>query len=303
LLLAAGQSLRQVTNLTTVMTEGFTAARRLFAALDIAPEIREATDPKALPDGPATVAFEDVSFTYGPAGAPTLSNVSITVRPGETAALVGPSGGGKSTLLSLLPRFYDVTGGRVTVNGLDVREVRIDDLRDRIALVTQEPFLFDDTIAANIAYGRADADQAAIEAAAKAAAAHEFIIALPDGYQTRVGEGGLRLSGGQRQRVAIARAFLKDAPILLLDEATSALDTESEALVQAALERLMQGRATLMIAHRLSTVQKADRIHVIEAGRVVEAGTHAALVRKGGLYARLARQQSLDGEPAESQSA
>ncbi|MFC0632563.1 ABC transporter ATP-binding protein [Brevundimonas balnearis] len=303
LLLAAGQSLRQVTNLATVMTEGFTAARRLFAALDIAPEIREAADARALPPGPVTVAFEDVSFTYGPAGAPTLSNVSITVKPGETAALVGPSGGGKSTLLSLLPRFYDVTGGRVTVNGLDVREVRIDDLRDRIALVTQEPFLFDDTIAANIAYGRADADQAAIEAAAKAAAAHDFIVALPDGYQTRVGEGGMRLSGGQRQRVAIARAFLKDAPILLLDEATSALDTESEALVQAALERLMQGRATLMIAHRLSTVRKADRIHVIEAGRVVEAGTHAALVRKGGLYARLAKQQSLDGDAAEAESA
>jgi subfamily B ATP-binding cassette protein MsbA len=293
LLMAAGQSLRQVTNLQTVMSEGLTAARRLFEALDIQPEIREPAAPKALPAGPATVEFDNVSFAYG--AAPTLTDVSLTVRPGETAALVGPSGGGKSTLLSLLPRFYDATSGRVRINGVDVRELSLADLRSRIALVTQEPFLFDDTIAANIAYGRDGASQAEIEAAARAAAAHDFITALPDGYQTRAGEGGMRLSGGQRQRIAIARAFLKDAPILLLDEATSALDTESEALVQAALERLMQGRATLMIAHRLSTVRNADRIHVLDAGRVVEQGAHAALVKKGGLYARLARQQSLDG--------
>ncbi|HZV83368.1 MAG TPA: ATP-binding cassette domain-containing protein, partial [Brevundimonas sp.] len=246
------------------------------------------------------IAFDRVSFAYGSAtagGAPTLSDVSLTVSPGETVALVGPSGGGKSTLLSLLPRFYDVTGGALTVNGQDIRELRLEDLRARIALVTQEPFLFDDTIAANIAYGRPGASQAEIEAAAAAAAAHDFITALPEGYLTRAGEAGLRLSGGQRQRIAIARAFLKDAPIVLLDEATSALDTESEALVQAALERLMQGRATLMIAHRLSTVRNADRIHVIDGGRVVETGTHAGLVKQGGLYARLAKQQSLDGEP------
>jgi subfamily B ATP-binding cassette protein MsbA len=222
--------------------------------------------------------------------------VSLTVAPGETIALVGPSGGGKSTILSLLPRFYDVTAGAVTLNGRDIRELKLHDLRAHIALVTQEPFLFDDTLAANIAYGRPGASQADIEAAAASAAAHDFIMALPEGYQTRAGEAGLRLSGGQRQRIAIARAFLKDAPILLLDEATSALDTESEALVQAALERLMAGRATLMIAHRLSTVRNADRIYVIDAGRVVETGSHAALVKKGGLYARLARQQSLDGD-------
>ncbi|HEY0103914.1 MAG TPA: ABC transporter ATP-binding protein, partial [Brevundimonas sp.] len=300
LLMAAGQSLRQVTNLQTVMAEGLTAARRLFGALDIQPEIREAADPQPLPAGPATVAFDRVSFAYGPApagGAPTLSDVSLVVRPGETVALVGPSGGGKSTLLSLLPRFYDVTAGAVTVNEQDIRALRLEDLRAGIALVTQEPFLFDDTIAANIAYGRPGASQAEVEEAAAAAAAHEFITALPEGYLTRAGEAGLRLSGGQRQRIAIARAFLKDAPILLLDEATSALDTESEALVQAALERLMQGRATLMIAHRLSTVRNADRIHVIEGGRVVETGTHAALVNQGGLYARLAKQQSLESEP------
>ncbi|CAN7249241.1 ABC transporter ATP-binding protein [Brevundimonas sp. LjRoot202] len=299
LLMAAGQSLRQVTNLQTVMAEGLTAARRLFGALDIEPEIREAADAASLPDGPVTVAFDHISFAYAPAaegGAPTLSDISLTVKPGETVALVGPSGGGKSTLLSLLPRFYDVTAGAVTVNGRDIRELKLHDLRSRIALVTQEPFLFDDTIAANISYGRPGASQAEIEAAAAAAAAHDFITALPEGYLTRAGEAGLRLSGGQRQRIAIARAFLKDAPILLLDEATSALDTESEALVQAALERLMQGRATLMIAHRLSTVRNADRIYVIDAGRVVETGSHAALVRKGGLYARLARQQSLDGD-------
>jgi len=190
-----------------------------------------------------------------------------------------------------------VTAGAVTVNGRDIRELKLHDLRSKIALVTQEPFLFDDTVAANIAYGRPGASRAEIEAAASAAAAHDFITALPEGYATRAGEAGLRLSGGQRQRIAIARAFLKDAPILLLDEATSALDTESEALVQAALERLMQGRATLMIAHRLSTVRNADRIHVIEAGRVVETGTHAQLVKLGGLYSRLAKQQSLDGDP------
>ena len=300
LLMAAGQSLRQVTNLQTVMAEGLTAARRLFAALDIQPEIRETPDAAPLDPGPTTVGFHGVSFAYGPAAdgaAPTLSDVSLTVAPGETVALVGPSGGGKSTLLSLLPRFYDVTAGAVTVNGRDIRELKLHDLRSRIALVTQEPFLFDDTVAANIAYGRPGASRAEIEAAAAAAAAHDFITALPEGYATRAGEAGLRLSGGQRQRIAIARAFLKDAPILLLDEATSALDTESEALVQAALERLMHGRATLMIAHRLSTVRNADRIHVIEAGRVVETGTHAQLVKLGGLYSRLAKQQSLDGDP------
>ncbi|MBX9803926.1 MAG: ABC transporter ATP-binding protein/permease [Caulobacteraceae bacterium] len=300
LLMAAGQSLRQVTNLQTVMAEGLTAARRLFAALDIQPEIREAPDAAPLANGPTAVAFERVSFAYAPTqdgGAPTLSDVSLTVAPGETVALVGPSGGGKSTILSLLPRFYDVTAGAVTVNGRDIRELRLHDLRANIALVTQEPFLFDDTLAANIAYGRPGATTEEIADAARAAAAHDFITALPEGYETRAGEAGLRLSGGQRQRIAIARAFLKDAPILLLDEATSALDTESEALVQAALERLMQGRATLMIAHRLSTVRNADRIHVIEAGRVVETGTHAQLVKLGGLYSRLAKQQSLDGNP------
>jgi subfamily B ATP-binding cassette protein MsbA len=242
------------------------------------------------------VRFEDVSFAYHHS-APALSEVSIVARPGETVALVGPSGGGKSTLLNLIPRFYDADSGRVTVNRLDSRDADIAKLRSKIALVTQEPFLFDDTIRANIAYARPDAPMAEIEAAAEAAAAREFIETLPDGYDTSVGEAGARLSGGQRQRIAIARAFLKDAPILLLDEATSALDTESEAKVQAALERLMKGRTTLLIAHRLSTVRGADRIYVIDAGKVVEEGTHAGLTAQGGLYARLARSQNLE-EPA-----
>ena len=289
----ASQSLRQLTNLQTVMAEGLTAARRLFAALDIEPEVREVAGARPLRLTEATVRFERVSFSYGEE-APVLDGVDLEVRRGETVALVGPSGGGKSTLLNLIPRFYDVTGGAIRIDGQDVRAVSLASLRARIALVTQEPFLFDDTVRANIAYGRPDAVAAEVEAAALAADAHEFILGLPAGYDTQVGEAGARLSGGQRQRIAIARAFLKDAPILLLDEATSALDAESEAKVQAALERLMAGRTTLLIAHRLSTVRAADRIYVIENGRVVEQGRHGELVGSGGLYARLARSQNLD---------
>ncbi|MBN8551501.1 MAG: ABC transporter ATP-binding protein [Caulobacterales bacterium] len=296
-LMIVSQSLRQLANLQTVMSEGLTAAARLFAALDIQPTINDRPGAEPLKAGSGDLALEHVSFAYGP-DQPVLTDVSLIARRGESIALVGPSGGGKSTILSLIPRFYEAVQGRVVVNGEDVRAVTLASLRDHIALVTQEPFLFDDTIAANIAYARPDATPDQIETAARDAAAHDFILGLPDGYQTRVGEAGGRLSGGQRQRIAIARAFLKNAPILLLDEATSALDTESEAQVQAALERLMAGRTTLMIAHRLSTVKSADRIYVIDRGRVVESGTHAALVRKGGLYARLAKSQSLEGTPA-----
>ena len=292
----ASQSLRQLANLQTVFAEGMSAASRLFAALDIEAEVREAPGAKPLPRGQATIRFDHVDFAYGPQGAPTLCDLCFEARRGETVALVGPSGGGKTTILNLIPRFYDATSGRVTIDGHDVRAVTLTSLRDRIALVTQEPFLFDDTIRANIAYARPDATQAQIEQAAQEAAAHEFILALPQGYDTSVGEAGARLSGGQRQRIAIARAFLKDAPILLLDEATSALDTESEAQVQAALKRLMAGRATILIAHRLSTVRGADRIYVIDKGRIVETGDHASLVRKRGLYARLAKTQDLDFE-------
>jgi len=298
-LLAAGQSLRQVANLQTVFSEGLTAARRLFSALDVEPTIVDPADARPLPAGDGTIALETVTFSYG-GDVAALTEVSLTARRGETVALVGPSGGGKSSILNLIPRFYDVTGGAVTIDGHDVRSVTIASLRDRIALVTQEPFLFDDTIRANIAYARPEASEAEIMAAAEQAAAHGFIRALPDGYDTRVGEAGTRLSGGQRQRIAIARAFLKDAPILLLDEATSALDTESEAQVQAALERLMAGRTTILIAHRLSTVKGADRIYVIDKGQVVETGTHAELLRGQGLYARLARAQDLDTLPEDA---
>jgi subfamily B ATP-binding cassette protein MsbA len=294
----ASQSLRQLANLQTVMAEGMSAARRLFAALDVEPEVRERPGATPLACGAGLIRFEDVGFSYGGDGPPALSHVTLEARRGETIALVGPSGGGKSTILNLIPRFYDPTAGRVLVDGQDVREVTLDSLRAQIALVTQEPFLFDDTIRANIAYARPEASLEAIQAAADAAAAHEFITALPNGYDTTVGEAGARLSGGQRQRIAIARAFLKDAPILLLDEATSALDAESEAQVQAALRRLMAGRTTLLIAHRLSTVRGADRIYVVDRGRIVETGDHDTLVKKRGLYARLAKTQDLEAEPA-----
>jgi len=297
-LMMAGQSLRQLANLQTVFTEGSTAARRLFAAMDVEPEVVEPEQPKPLPaQGKGHIRLDDVGFVYA-GGSAALNGVTLEAGQGEMVALVGPSGGGKSTVLSLIPRFYDATSGTVTIDGIDVRDVAIAELRACIALVTQEPFLFDDTVRANIAYARPDATDEEIEEAARRAAAHDFILELTDGYDTIVGEAASRLSGGQRQRIAIARAFLKDAPILLLDEATSALDTESEAQVQAALERLMAGRTTILIAHRLSTVKGADRIYVIDKGRVVESGTHAALVEQRGLYARLALAQDLDTAPA-----
>jgi len=295
-LLTAGQSLRQVSNLGTVISQGAAAGRRLFAALDVEPEVRETPGAPVLKLTEAVVRLEDVSFAYD-GETPVLAGVDLEARRGEIVALVGPSGAGKTTVLNLIPRFYDVTAGRVTLDSQDVRSVTLASLRQNIALVTQEPFLFDDTIAANIAYARDGASRTQIEAAAAAAAAHDFIQALPGGYDTLVGEAGARLSGGQRQRIAIARAFLKNAPILLLDEATSALDTESEAQIQAALGRLMSGRTTLLIAHRLSTVRGADRIYVLDQGQVVETGAHAALIDRGGLYARLAGAQDLEIAP------
>jgi subfamily B ATP-binding cassette protein MsbA len=295
-LLTAGQALRQVSNLLTMLGQGVVAGRRLFEALDVEPEVRDVPGAKAIRPQDATVRLNAVSFSYD-AESPVLDRVDLEARRGEIVALVGPSGAGKTTILNLIPRFYDVTGGALTVDGQDVRAVTLSSLRRRIALVTQEAFLFDDTIAANIAYAKADADLGEIQAAARAAAAHDFILSLPNGYDTLVGEAGARLSGGQRQRIAIARAFLKDAPLLLLDEATSALDTESEAQIQAALSRLMSGRTTLLIAHRLSTVRGADRIYVLDKGRVVETGVHGALMEKQGLYARLARTQDLESAP------
>jgi subfamily B ATP-binding cassette protein MsbA len=295
-LLTAAQSLRQVSNLVTVIGQGLVAGRRLFAALDVEPKVLDAPGAAELALGEAHLRLERVGFNYE-GGEPVLEGVDLEARRGEIVALVGPSGAGKTTVLNLVPRFYDVTAGAVTIDGQDVRGVTLASLRRRIALVTQEPFLFDDTVAANIAYAREGASRAQIEAAAAQAAAHDFVLALPRGYDTPVGEAGARLSGGQRQRIAIARAFLKDAPILLLDEATSALDTESEAQIQVALGRLMAGRTTVIIAHRLSTVRGADRIYVLDRGRVVEIGAHAALIDRGGLYARLARAQDLEPAP------
>ena len=295
-LLLAYQPMKTLANLTANLQEGLAAAQRIFAVLDIEPEIQDAPGAVPLEVKGGEIRFEAVRFTY-PNGGPALNGAELVVPAGKTVALVGASGAGKSTILNLIPRFYDTTTGRVLVDGTDVRRVTLASLRAAIALVSQEVSLFDDTVRGNIAYGRFGASDTEIVAAAKAAAADDFIQALPQGYDTMVGEQGVKLSGGQRQRVAIARAMLKNAPILLLDEATSALDTESERQVQAALKVLMRGRTTLVIAHRLSTVVDADLIYVIDAGRVVESGTHAELLARGGAYQRLYALQFADERP------
>jgi subfamily B ATP-binding cassette protein MsbA len=265
----------------------------VFDIVETLPEIHDPPVPQPLQSGPHEVRFEKVYFSYG--DKTVLEGIDLTVHQGEVLALVGMSGGGKSTLANLIPRFYDVTGGRILIDGTDIRDFAFSGLRRQVAVVTQEPILFNETVRANIAYGRPDATEEAIIDAAKAAFAHDFILRFPNGYDTVIGELGGRLSGGEKQRMCIARALIKDAPILILDEATSSLDSEAEAVVQKALENLMIGRTTIVIAHRLSTVSAADRIAVIVSGRIVEQGTHEELLSEKGEYHKLYMMQHAAG--------
>ena len=291
-LLLAAQPLRAMGNLNAALQEGLAGLARVFGVIDEPPAITETAHAAALPEGPGRLVFEDVRFIY-PDGRAGLRGLSFTAEPGRTLALVGASGAGKSTALTLIPRLHDVAAGSIRLDGADIRAVTLASLRDAIAYVGQDTLLFDDTVAANIRMGRPTAGAEAIEQAAQAAAAADFIAALPDGFATRVGPGGGRLSGGQRQRVTLARALLRNPRILLLDEATSALDAESEQQVQTALDLLRRGRTTIIVAHRLSTVRDADLVIVMAEGAAVEQGTHAALMERDGVYARLVKTQSL----------
>lgn len=293
-LLLAAQSIKSLGNVSNATMEGLAAADRIYELLDEKPTVVDRPGAQPLAINTGTIVFDNVGFAYSAAAStPAVREFSLTVPGGKTAALVGRSGAGKSTIINLVARLFDVQTGSITIDGQDLRDTTLASLRNSIAIVSQEVTLFDDTIRANIALGRLGASEESIVAAAKAAAAHEFIMAQPKGYDTVIGESGLRLSGGQRQRLALARAILKDAPILLLDEATSALDTESERLVQEALGRFTRNRTTLVIAHRLSTVQRADVICLMKDGRMVEVGPHAELLGRNGDYARLCRSQIL----------
>jgi ATP-binding cassette, subfamily B, bacterial MsbA len=292
-LLLAYQPLKSLANLNASLQEGLAAAQRIFQVFDVEPTIRDIRGARPLNIAGGEISFDHVRFGYAP-GAVALDDITLTIPAGRTVALVGASGAGKSTILNLIPRFFDVEGGSIAIDEQDIRSVSLASLRAAIAIVSQEVTLFDDTLRANIAYGRFGASTVDIEAAARAAGIDGFIRELRDGYNTQVGEHGVRLSGGQRQRIAIARAMLKDAPILLLDEATSALDSESERQVQSALRTLIRGRTTLIIAHRLSTVQGADLICVVDRGRLVESGRHPELLARNGFYARLYAMQFAD---------
>lgn len=297
IMFAAYGPAKKLSRVNANLQQAGAASERIFEILDLHSEVQDRPDAVVMPPFAREIAFEDVGFHYDDdRTGKILRDVSLKVRAGQTVAIVGRSGAGKTTLVNLLPRFYDVTSGAITIDGVDVRNLTLRSLRSQIGIVTQETVLFDDTIAGNIVYGSEGASQEAVEAAAQAAYAHDFIIAMPDGYRTVIGERGQRLSGGQRQRLAIARALLKNSPILILDEATSSLDTESESLVQEALANLMANRTAIVIAHRLSTVQRADLIVVFERGRVVEAGRHAELLtRPNGAYARLYAMQLAAG--------
>lgn len=291
---------KKLSRVNANVQQAVAASDRIFEMLDVHTEVREKSGAPALAPFRHTIAFEDVSFGYDEGPGRILRGVSFRVHAGQMVAVVGRSGAGKTTLVNLLPRFYDVSSGRITFDDVDIRDVQLASLRSQIGIVTQETVLFDDTVTRNIAYGCPGASAAEVEAAARAAHAHEFVVALPRGYETMIGERGQRLSGGQRQRLAIARALLKDAPILVLDEATSALDTESELLVQDALANLMKNRTSFVIAHRLSTIRRADAIIVLEHGRIVEIGRHDELLaRPNGTYAMLSQMQLLEGRRAE----
>jgi ATP-binding cassette, subfamily B, bacterial MsbA len=289
---------KKLSRVNANMQQAMAAADRIFEMLDTHSEVHERPSAVPLPPFLGTIEFRDVRFSYPEVDDATLGGVSLSVGAGQTLAIVGRSGAGKTTLVNLVPRFYDVTAGAILIDGIDIRDVTLASLRAQVGIVTQETVLFDDTVAANIAYGRPTATRAEIESAARAAYAHDFIVGLPGGYDARIGERGQRLSGGQRQRLAIARALLRDSPILILDEATSALDAESEMLVQEALSNLMRNRTSFVIAHRLSTVRRADLIVVLDQGRIVETGTHDALLGRGGAYAKLYDLQ-LQEEPTE----
>ena len=294
-LLMLYEPIKRLTNVNNTIQQGIAGAQRVFSIIDTVPEIQNKTGAVPLPAIAKAIEIQNVTFRYE--DVPVLSRIHLTVRAGEAVAFVGMSGGGKTTLVNLIPRFYDVSEGRILIDGLDVRDVTIESLRAQIGIVTQQTILFNDTVRNNIVYGDTTKTEADVVRAARAANAHNFIMNLPRGYDTVIGEQGTKLSGGERQRISIARALLKDAPILILDEATSSLDTEAEIEVQEALENLMRGRTTLVIAHRLSTIRNADRIVVLVNGEIVEEGTHEALLDKKGEYYRLYQMQFKNNDP------